>query len=41
MVMCIGNSFRSHMAEAFINNFGEANVDVYSSGVKALGEIYP
>lgn len=41
MVMCTGNSFRSHMAEAYIREFGGNEVDVYSSGVKASGRIYP
>lgn len=41
MVMCTGNSFRSHMAEAFIREFGGDRVLTYSSGVKASGKIYP
>lgn len=41
MVMCTGNSFRSHMAEAFIREFGGDKVETYSSGVKASGKIYP
>ncbi len=41
MVMCTGNSFRSHMAEAYIRHFGEESVSVVSSGVKAGGSIYP
>ena len=41
LVMCTGNSFRSHMAEAFIREFGGSKVEVYSAGVKASGKIYP
>ncbi|MGL1901037.1 MAG: arsenate reductase ArsC [Fibrobacterales bacterium] len=41
MVMCTGNSFRSHMAEAFIRSFAGDTATVYSSGVKASGKIYP
>lgn len=41
MVMCTGNSFRSHMAEAYIRKYGGDKADVYSSGVKASGKIYP
>lgn len=41
MVMCTGNSFRSHMAEAYIRKFGGERVQVFSSGVKASGKIYP
>lgn len=41
MVMCTGNSFRSHMAEAYIREFGGERVSVCSSGVKASGKIYP
>ena len=41
LVMCTGNSFRSHMAEAYIRHFGGDRVEVYSAGVKASGAIYP
>ena len=41
LVMCTGNSFRSHMAEAYIRHFGKGDLDVYSAGVKASGRIYP
>lgn len=41
LVMCTGNSFRSHMAEAYIRKFGGEQVEVYSAGVKASGKIYP
>lgn len=41
LVMCTGNSFRSHMAEAFIRRFHGDRVEVYSAGVKASGQIYP
>ncbi len=47
MVMCTGNSFRSHIAESYIRKFANGNevagnnVTVYSSGVKASGKIYP
>jgi len=41
MVMCTGNSFRSHMAEAYIRKFSPKGVKVFSSGVKASGKIYP
>ena len=41
LVMCTGNSFRSHMAEAFIREFGGDKVEAYSCGVKASGKVYP
>ena len=41
LVMCTGNSFRSHMAEAFIRKFGGEHVETYSAGVKPSGKIYP
>ena len=41
MVMCTGNSFRSHMAQAFIEKYAENRAVVYSSGVKASGKVYP
>ncbi len=41
LVMCTGNSFRSHMAEAFIRKFAGSRAEVYSAGVKASGKIYP
>jgi arsenate reductase len=41
LVMCTGNSFRSHMAEAYIRAFGKDKVEVFSAGVKASGKIYP
>jgi len=41
LVMCTGNSFRSHMAEAFIRKFAGNKVNVYSAGVKASGKVYP
>lgn len=41
MVVCTGNSFRSHMAEAYIRHFGGEYVEVFSSGVNAGGKIYP
>ncbi len=41
LVMCTGNSFRSHMAEAYIRKFFGDRVNVYSAGVKASGNIYP
>ncbi len=41
LVMCTGNSFRSHMAETFIRQFGGDTVEVFSAGVKASGRIYP
>lgn len=41
LVMCTGNSFRSHMGEAFIRHFAGDRVHVYSAGVKPSGKIYP
>jgi len=41
LVMCTGNSFRSHMGEAFIRHFAGDKVNVYSAGVKPSGKIYP
>jgi arsenate reductase (thioredoxin) len=41
LVMCTGNSFRSHMAEAYIRKFGGEDVIVDSTGVKASGKISP
>lgn len=39
--MCTGNSFRSHMGEAFIRHFAGDHANVYSAGVKPSGKIYP
>ncbi|MGM0443617.1 MAG: arsenate reductase ArsC [Fibrobacterota bacterium] len=41
LVMCTGNSFRSHMAESFIRKFAKDAADVYSAGVKASGTVSP
>ena len=41
LVMCTGNSFRSHMGEAFIREFAGDKVNAYSAGVKPSGKIYP
>jgi len=41
LVMCTGNSFRSHMAQAYLQYFGGDKVEVYSAGVKASGKVYP
>lgn len=41
MVMCTGNSFRSHMAQAYLHTFAQGNVEVYSAGVQASGKVYP
>lgn len=41
MVMCTGNSFRSHIMEAYLRKYGGDRVEVFSSGVKASGKIYP
>jgi len=41
MVMCTGNSFRSHMAEAYIRKFGGDKFEAFSSGVKPSGKLYP
>ena len=41
LVMCTGNSFRSHMAEAYLRHFGNDNINVYSAGVNASGKVYP
>jgi arsenate reductase (thioredoxin) len=39
LVMCTGNSYRSHMAHAYIAKFGGGKVDVYSCGVKPSGKV--
>ena len=41
LVMCTGNSFRSHMAEAYIRKFANGKVKAYSAGVQAAGIVYP
>jgi arsenate reductase (thioredoxin) len=41
LVMCTGNSFRSHMAQAYIEHFAGDAAQVYSAGVKASGKVYP
>ncbi len=41
MVMCTGNSFRSHMAEAYIRKFGGDKFEAFSSGVKPSEKLYP
>lgn len=39
LFVCIGNSCRSQMAEAFANKFGEGRVRAWSAGVYPLGWI--
>ena len=41
LFVCIGNSCRSQMAEAFANKHGEGNVRAWSAGSSPLGEITP
>lgn len=33
LVLCIGNSWRSQMAVAYIKHFATENVQVYSAGI--------
>ncbi|HLY59552.1 MAG TPA: arsenate reductase ArsC [Terriglobia bacterium] len=39
LFVCIGNSCRSQMAEAFANQLGEGSFHVWSAGSMPLGEI--
>lgn len=41
LVMCTGNSFRSHIAEAYLRKFAGDKIQVYSAGVKAADMVYP
>ena len=39
IVLCTGNSFRSHMSEAFLRKYAGAKATVYSAGVRAIGRL--
>jgi arsenate reductase (thioredoxin) len=41
LFVCIGNSCRSQMAEAFARHLGEGKVRAFSAGSRALGVILP
>lgn len=41
LFVCVGNSCRSQMAEAFANRLGEGRVRARSAGSHPLGEIIP
>lgn len=41
LFVCVENSNRSQMAEAFAKIFGKGKVDVYSSGSRPSGKINP
>jgi len=41
LFVCIGNSCRSQMAEAFANKHGEGRIRAWSAGSAPLGEITP
>ena len=41
LFVCIENSNRSQMAQAFANMYGEGNVQAYSAGSKPSGKINP
>ena len=40
LILCIGNSCRSQMAEGFLKSFAE-NLEVYSAGTKPARQIHP
>ena len=37
LVLCVGNSCRSQIAEGYLRHFGKDKVDVYSAGVETHG----
>lgn len=41
LILCTGNSYRSQMAEALINDRLSDNWVVYSAGTKPAGQINP
>ena len=41
LILCTGNSCRSIIAEALINDYFEGSIEAMSSGVKASGQVNP
>lgn len=41
LFICVENSNRSQMAEAFARMFGEGRVEVYSAGSRPSGRVHP
>jgi arsenate reductase len=41
LVLCTGNSCRSHMAEGFLRAYGGPAVEVFSAGSKPTGAVHP
>ena len=41
LILCTGNSCRSHMAEAILRHAVEETVDVHSAGSNPTGEVHP
>lgn len=41
LFVCMGNSFRSQIAEAFARKYGEGKLEVHSAGAKPAGYVHP
>lgn len=41
LILCTGNSCRSHMAEGFLRHFAGDLAEVYSAGAKPAGYVHP
>ena len=41
LFICVENSNRSEMAEAFARMFGEGRVEAYSAGSRPSGRVHP
>ena len=41
LFVCIENSCRSQMAEAFVHMYGDQTINAYSAGSKASGQVNP